>query len=58
MKCWVMKKLALEECVANCLLFTYTVKLLFPSKAEQVQGQDQKSMRWHPATPSDSYFIN
>ncbi|XP_006777306.1 PREDICTED: lactation elevated protein 1 [Myotis davidii] len=32
MKCWVLKKPALQECVASCLLFTYTVKLLFPAK--------------------------
>ena len=48
MKCWVLKKPALQECVASCLRFTYTVKLLFPSKAEQVRVQDQKSIHWHP----------
>lgn len=58
MKCWVLKKPALQECVASCLLFTYTVKLLFPGKAEQERGQDQKSIHWHSAAPSDSCFLN
>ena len=55
MKCWALNTPALQECGANCLLFTYTVKLLFPSKAGQVQGQDQRvytGIQLHWVTPA------